>query len=293
MVITMNKAANVKKSSIVFQTSLFVILVIVLGAAGSVIRTFQILYFIDFETGFFIGPMYLSYLLHGVLIFAFLVLTCMSLADRNSYNHLMSEIKIRIISIFALLMGMALAFYATTDFLTRLTANLIVTPGMIRIAIQFLSAMSLIYISLSKPSPNIGLRDLVHLIPCCWAGIVLVSMFMQHTIVINISENLYNILRMIFALLFFFFCAMRYAGFNGKRTTQGLIICGYMVFVLGCVCTFPLLIAHFNGQVYLGSQIVQSSILDVALSIYAFIYTTVILACRKKVKSMTALNNTI
>lgn len=280
----MSELIGKQKDSIVFQTPFFVVVSVALGLAAAVLRTIQIFNYIDFNTGFYSGPLWLSIVLNAIIILALILLVVMVTLDRNHYRHPISKIQGRAISIFALLMGMALIFYATTELLTSITTlGFTFTPGLIKILLQYLAAIGLMYMAVSLPTPNRGIRDLIHLFPCLWAVVVLVSMFLQHTIVVTVTENLYNLLRMIFVLLFFFFCAKYYTGYTNKGTGRWLVVSGCMVFVLGCITTFPLFLAHFSGMIYTGSHIVQSSFLDIALSIYALVYTAAFLSCRKKI----------
>jgi hypothetical protein len=104
------------------------------------------------------------------------------------------------------------------------------------------------------------------LLPVLWATVHLMVSFMHYTTVVNISDYLFDMLKMVFVMLFFYYHA-RYAG----RVTNGNEIKGMLSFGLPAVfftlvCILPRYIAMAYGQAVTIDY--SDDLLFVALSVY-------------------------
>ena len=275
-----------QKSKTAFPALLLMIITLVFGVIAGILRTVQLLHFVDFNTGFYQGPQTWMIALNIVLVIAFFACLIVTVIDRNKYYYSISRGKNLLLGLAALVTGMAFICYGVTDILNQLTGlESHSFLAILQLVLKIASGFSMFYLALTPARPN-RTFDLVNLIPCVWAAVTLVAMFLKHTMVITVSENLYNLLRMMAILVFFLCSAKCYCGCNDSRTGRWMIFAGMLTFILSSVTTIPLLIAHFTGHGYLINHVIESSFLDLVLMIYISLVTVIFLVSRKNVEEM-------
>lgn len=269
--------------NIFFPTLFFGILCLVVGLAVCVLRTVQLFNGIDFSSGFYNGPSWTVILLNVLLALSFVVLLVIGFLDQNRYTALFSRRSYVLLSIFSILMGIGFVYRSTTNLLDWIIGVNSCDPlSFIVWVLQLASGFLMFRMAVVRHTPNQGAKDLLHLIPCLWACLTVVKMFLTHTVVITVSENLYNLLRMVAVLLFFLACAKYYAGYTGKNVSRWIAVFGCMTVILSAVTTIPLLIAHFFGHGYTVDHVIESSITDLILMMYVAVFTFTFLHSRRK-----------
>ncbi|MDR3645371.1 MAG: hypothetical protein P4M02_09895 [Clostridia bacterium] len=92
------------------------------------------------------------------------------------------------------------------------------------------------------------------LFPVIWGVVILTVSFMQYTTIANISELLFDVLRMVFVLIFFYYNARVTGGVPSGREYRGLVAFGMPAALFCVVSTLPRLIAHMinssHGEIY-------------------------------------------
>ncbi len=272
-----------QKSKTAFPALFFIMIALVFGVIAGILRTVQLLHFIDFNTGFYQGPQSWMIALNVVLVIALIVCLVVTMVDRNKYYYSISKGKNLLIGLAALVMGMAFICYGVTDILNQITGlESHSFLAILQLILKIASGFSMFYLALTPARPN-RTTDLIHLVPCIWAAVTLVAMFLKHTMVITVSENLYNLLRMMAILMFFLCSAKYYCGCNDNRTGRWMIFSGMLTFILSSITTIPLLIAHFTGHGYLIGHVIESSFLDLVLMIYIAIVTIIFIVSRRNI----------
>lgn len=90
---------------------------------------------------------------------------------------------------------------------------------------------------------NIDIR-ISALLPVLWGVINLISTFMSLTQIANISEYLYEVLYMVFAILFLYYNARLVGGVTNKRELNGVFAFGLPCAFYGLLASVPPVIAH-------------------------------------------------
>ena len=86
------------------------------------------------------------------------------------------------------------------------------------------------------------------LIPVIWATVHLMAAFMQYTTVVNVSEYLFDMLKMVFVMIFFYYHA-RYAGrVNNGNELKGMLAFGLPAVFFAMVSILPRYIALAFGR---------------------------------------------
>lgn len=284
----MSKTKQTKsKSSVYFPTGIIVSMVGALGLIAATLRMLQLLRYIDFTTGFYDGPAGLTIGLGIVLVIGFVFLLAVSLMDRHVYTIELSRKQNVLLGIVVLFAGMGLLFDFTTGILDILTKTL--APNaleIIRMVLELAAAVSLLMLAV-RPDRQ-GQRkavDLVHLLPCIWSVVTMVTFFLRNTVVTSLSENLYLILFMVFVTLFLLNTAKYWCGYGNLSVERMLLVSGGMSFLFGCVSILPFFVVRLAGYTYQTEQVIAPSVPEFLLLVYIVTLIVVCLCSRKKRKA--------
>jgi hypothetical protein len=215
--------------------------IFILGLIVSVIlRVIEILYEIDPTTGFFNNGSIVAPVLKGILI----VLVAVFLVPFFIKNNLGSEAftgKSKVNSIMSLLLGVALFIDTITQFGTFINnADL----GTFVIAITELLASIFFFILSGQKltGKRINLAGTA-LFPVIWGIIILGASFMHYTSIANISEFLFDVLKMVFVLVFLYYNARIVGRVTNNKEGKGVIAFGLLAAFFCIISTVPKVIA--------------------------------------------------
>lgn len=226
--------------------SLFAIMV--LGVLAAIpLRTCLILYAIDPKTGFYVAGSQLVSALNILLIIltALLVLPLLFIKQKGSAPSLKKSMPL---GIMAGLLAISMAFDAIVSFGNVFVSN----AG----AGQFITALSEVFaviffaVFASKlTTGNIEKEEahsltLAALVPIIWAALTLIVTFMHYTTIANISEYLFDVLKMVFILLFLYYHARTVGRMPNGKEIKGLFMMGLPAVLFSLVATLPYYIAH-------------------------------------------------
>ena|GEM_PF-2229458 len=82
------------------------------------------------------------------------------------------------------------------------------------------------------------------LLPVVWGVVNLITTFMSLTQIANISEYLYEVMQMVFAILFLYYNARLIGGVPNGRELQGVFAYGLPCTLFGLLSSLPPVIAH-------------------------------------------------
>jgi hypothetical protein len=85
------------------------------------------------------------------------------------------------------------------------------------------------------------------LLPAIWATVRLMADFMHYTTVVNVSGYLYDMLKMVFIMIFFYYFARWAGGVPNEREARGMFAFGLPAALFSLVSALPRYIAAASG----------------------------------------------
>lgn len=251
-----------------------------------VLRTVQLSGSINFATGFYNGSSFLMFLLNFFLILFGVLAFFMSWMSHTTYLIVLGNRSHKWLKYLSLILSAAFilqGFFELYEILIKRTRAL--GPfELLGAATAILSGFGFLFGAFTIQQPRNTSIDVLYALPCLWACVTLISMFVQHTVVITVSENLYNILRMIALVCFLLFSSKFLAGYSDKQNEHWLLFSGLMTVILSAMTTFPLLFIRLFGKQYTVSHVVQAGPVDFILMIYAAAFLVVYLKGRRRIQ---------
>lgn len=88
------------------------------------------------------------------------------------------------------------------------------------------------------------------LFPVVWGVVVLIISFMHYTGIVNISKYLYDVLKMVFVLLFFYYDSVQVSGVGIKKQGNGQFAFGLPAAVFCLITAVPDIVSSLSGKGY-------------------------------------------
>ncbi len=271
-----------------FKISLFsnFIICLVFTVGLIAIRTYQILNFMDFRTGFYKGPDYLNYCFFGgICLLALLLAFSSYFADGiDAYEPGSNKIlsfgsivcaffSVIYLIIFAMRDNITSGYESTDPIVPTLlfVGNLILIFGFLYFAYRFRR---------SDESP----ADVLLLLPAIWAIFRLIGMLLNHMAMFSTQENVLNVLKTCSICVFLFYMGRFLAGFSSRGANIKMFFSGCLSACLIFCSALPRYIFSFSRgfsrKYYLNvSDLVT---LDFVLAIFVVIFLVFYFAKLKK-----------
>lgn len=254
-------------------TALFVLFSIILVP----MRTYQLLNYINFENGYYTGPDWLMTLFYGLVILFLVLSFILVIYDKRMHRWQYTPPREKSIWVTSLICGVFSLLYAADLSLKWYTKVESIPLGPLIILFSILS--SLAFFSLPAYVYRHDYTKNKFDFYLCFPGLlfcaILVSMFLQHTIVATISENALGFIRVSAQTIFFVFFAKLVMGYSGIISGKWMDFAGLIVGVIGLTTTIPVFIAYLFGNTYQSSFILVANPFDFTL----ILFTSVILYC--------------
>ncbi|MDY3988534.1 MAG: hypothetical protein SOY88_04245 [Massilioclostridium sp.] len=247
-------------------------------------RSIQLGGSINFATGFYNGSSALMFALNFSLVLFAVLLFLMSWMSRTEYLIQMGRHSHKALKYLSFVLCAAFLINGFVD-LYQMMISRTQVMGVLEIfgaAASIGAGLSFLFQGLTIQQPRESAVSALYGVPCIWSCIVLITMFVQHTVVVTVSENLYNILRMIFLVIFLLTSSKFLAGYADKKNERWLLFTGLMTIVLSAVTTIPLLIVRLFGKFYTVSHVVQAGPLDFLLMLYTAVFVFAYLKGRRR-----------
>ena len=246
------------------QTGLFTAVFILGLIAALPIRTCLILYYIDPKTGFYNGSSSLATVLNILLIIVTVILLIPMFI--KGYKKIeAAPVRSGSIGVISALLTVLFCIDAVHD-LYQLFGSSGSGGVFINAVCGFAAAFFFAFFSLASFHGGKPALPGAALLPVIWATLHLMIAFMHYTTVVNISEYLFDMLKMVFVMLFFYYHA-RFAGrVSNSNEIKGMLAFGLPAILFCLVSTLPRYIAlafHHNVTYNLSEDL-----LFVALSVY-------------------------
>lgn len=174
---------------------------------------------------------------------------------------------------------------AATESSPEITARYVILGQMV---LAFLSALYFVILCVGSLTGKISGSEfrIVSLMPVLWSMLRMVARFMRTISYVRVSELMFEMLMLMFMILFFMNFAQCHSKVNDKNCAWKLAAYGLPSALLALVCSVPRLILTVAGHadvIYSGSALEYSD-LAVALFIIAAVLTRVILKAPEEEK---------
>lgn len=235
--------------------------------ASVLLRTCLILYAVDPKTGFYVeGSTLVSSLNILLIVFTAILLIPFLMKDRQKSSLPVHSSALSTVS-FLLAVSMLLDAVLQLGQVIFGSGGAGVFLSGITEAIASITFFSLgtQYLSVKKAS-----HWAVSLLPVVWSAFHLITTFMHYTTIANISEYLFDIVRLVFVLLFLYCHARLTGNVKNYKQVNGLFACGLPAALYSGLSTLPHYFAYFSGT-NKGSLPTANDAVYLILSIYILI----------------------
>ncbi len=201
-----------------------------------------ILYSIDPATHFYLDNAKLVPVVNMLLIILTVALVIPLFVKRAGRYEGFSSKRQPVFSVFSFLLGLSLCCSSAYSLMNTFKAGgagnfLTGLTGLLAAIFFFVFAV------IKFQGRQVDLR-LMALLPVLWGVVILISTFMNLTQIANISAYLYEILQMVFAILFLYYHA-RFAGdLSNRREINGMFAFGLPCAFYGIASTLPQFISY-------------------------------------------------
>lgn len=245
----------------------------------TVFVVYLFLYSIDPETLFYYSDAKMVMPTNIILIVSTVVFLVPFFMRRQKAKSQISTGKNKLLGIFSLIL--ALSFIASGIYKMSITFGSDSAGPFIIGFFQVLAAIGFIMFALNNLiSKSYDIRA-VALLPVLYGVVSLIITFMGLTQIANISVYLYEILEMVFAIVFFYYNARLISGLSNKREVFGGFAFGLSTAFYGIISTVPSLIAHLiNNNV--GKVPTLTDISYLVLSVYIIVMLITVLKKAEK-----------
>lgn len=227
---------------------------------------YLILYSIDPSTHFYYDNAKLVPVTNGILIALTIVLMLPFFMRRNAVSDMPKPIRRPVVATFSALMALVLCAASVYD-ITRTFSSAGGVGHFLTGVSGFLAAIFFFTFAFNLFAGKSTDLRLAALLPVLWGVVNLVSTFMSLTQIANISEYLYEVLQMVFAILFLYYNARLTGGVSNGREINGVFAFGLPCALFGLLASLPPIIAHLINNSR-GSLPQMRDIVFIVMSLY-------------------------
>lgn len=270
----------------------YVIITVLFGIVLVALRTVELDFYTNFNTGFYNGPDWLPTVFFSLTALFFVVLLVLTMADRNSYQadfHRRGKRPIQIAS--AVVCVFAVLYFGMTFIQSARSLQSDPAGVLLNGLFGILMVAGFVYLPVRIGKSEGGVADILLCFPCLWACSQLFFMFLDHMMVATIYENLLNILRVAALCLFFFGMARVCAGMEQRNTRRWMVLFGLTTVLLGLCTTvsqyivaLPALFSSGSMEpIYRNDHIMAATPLDFIITVFVFVFVISYLSsCKSK-----------
>ena len=239
------------------------------------VRTYQIINFVDYRTGFYNGPDYLNYCFFGGIILLVLILFVISfVCFKDIAVDLSSNVLLRVMSVLVAIFSALYSFFIIFN-VKNYDVKDVNIPIFLFIA-NILLSVGFVYLSfrLGKSGDNGRYSNILLLFPALWACIRLISIFLNNMIMFSVQENSLNVLKSCSICMFLFCMSKFFTGFCSKATNRNMIVTGFLSICLILCSALPRYILSFTTSLAKNYYLNVSDLvsLDFFLSIFILMF---------------------
>ena len=243
----------------------------VLTVATQLLWGYQLFYTIDERTGFVERNHWSQYCMYALLILSIAGLTVLPFLMSKGIGGI-KESKRPVPGAAAALLGGVLVVEAVYGWLsgTADTSVGIEKPQLILYISTIIAALFLVFLGINLIiGRNYRVAGAIAIIPSLWACVRLAVNFMKYTTIANISGNLFDVLMMVFSVLFFFYSAKLIAGVDSKKAFRFSLGFSFCAALFCLMCTVPRFFLNIENSAY---ETMTPSISDLLIAVYAITF---------------------
>ena len=236
------------------------LIVFLLGALIALpLKIYQLLTSVDYSTGFFTSEGALNIILPVVLVVFVIGCFVMSYTSRQ-YPQYSPNVKCVPLGIISAVTALAIGWNSASDLLDQENAAFEGTIGLIYSCIGLICVLAFLFPAVSFFMGNnlIESRPVIMMLPVFWMGMRMVLTFLEFTTKANINENIYDLLMMVFMLLFLLAAAKFLSGSAGN-SSKLLFAGGCPAALFALLSTVPRYILKLSGNAEF-SQLTASAV---------------------------------
>lgn len=256
--------------------SLFIFIAAVLVTLP--IRVYQMLYVIDDATGFFKEGSMSVPILTVLLVMALAAILVSAFLSGDLFAGAILPRKRTVGGIAALAMGVMLLLSSLNGSVVQLGRGVVTVQQTVYFVFSIITAGAFLLMGVNFiMGKGYALNGVFALVPVIWACVRLTKQFLEFTTIANISENLYDILMLVFTVLFLFYHAKVLAGMSARKSLDRAVGFGLCAALFAILCTIPRFVLTLNnGGERLGAT-AQPTLLDLVLAVYIVIMVATLL----------------
>lgn len=245
------------------------------SVAALILATYLILYSIDPTTNFYYDNAKMVPATNILLLAATLFMIVPFFIRKVKIDVSLKNQKNTVLGVFSAITAAALVVGGICSMGTTIAGGTQAGPFIIG-GSEVLAAVFFILAAVSElTGRNFDLRAAA-LLPVLWGIINLIITFMGLTQIANISEYLYEVLQMVFALLFLYYNARIVSGLTNGREVLGGFAFGLPCAFYGLLASIPPFVAHLiNNNV--GSIFMPGDFVYLAISLYSIVLLLTVL----------------
>lgn len=219
------------------------------------LKTYQLLTAVDYSTGFFKSTGVLNIILPVVLVLCVTGFFAVALTSRQ-YPKYSPNVKSVPMGIVSAITALAIGWNAAADLINQENAEFEGSAGLIYSCLGLICVLAFLFPAVSFFMGNnlVESRPVIMILPVVWMAVRMVLTFLQFTTRANIKESIYDLLMMVFMLLFLLFTAKFLSG-AAENTARLMFASGCSAALFGALATIPRYILAFSGN----SEFVQLS----------------------------------
>lgn len=275
--------ASKKKKRFYIPFGIYIFIIVASCVPAVIIRYIQLRDGTNLKTGYYNGDPMLNFAFFGILVLLFIVSVILTLIDRNRYqvsffksNTLAIRLMAAVAAAFSIISGTK-GFYSMVTGVDGVSAT-----DFFVIMFAFFSAGGFAYMVWRIGRKDGGASDILLCMPCLWSCVVLLSMFLKHTVVATVTENIINILWAASCCVFLLSAAKIIADVDNASSGKTLIISGAVAIITGLCATLPsFLLLTIEGRVYNSEHVLTASVLDFVILIFIIVFLSQYLIVRK------------
>jgi hypothetical protein len=230
--------------------------------------TYLILYSIDPSTHFYYDNAKLVNVTNGILI-ALTVILLLPVFTKRAGAYKMPTNRKPVISVVSLLTAVVLCLASVYSLAHSFSSKVGVGNFLSGILGILAAIFFFAFAEAAFTGKHTDLR-MIALLPVLWGIVKLISTFMSLTQIANISEYLYEVLQMVFAILFLYYNARLVGNVSNRREINGVFAFGLPCAFFGLLATLPKYIAHIINPKFGSLPQVGDTVL-IMLSVYIIV----------------------
>lgn len=244
-------------------------------------RTYQLLFLVESDTGFYKEINWSVYLMYALCFLAVLVPYVLTLLAKNVPESRAVYRKNKLLAVSAFVFGVGVLADAVTAFSTLIltlegfyTAEISIAPTVLQGVFGILSAIYIMIFGISyiDGKTTYSRYKLLALSPLVWSVARLIIRFVKKISYVNVSDLMLELFAIAFMMLFFLSFARISSGLSNKKSMRSLWSAGFAAAFFCATANLPRFIAVITGNGNALPQEYPFALCDLGFAFFAVCY---------------------